>query len=456
MATDPKKKAQTKAKSQAKKQVKKAAKKNPGIVIALVALVIVVVVVAVVLYLKVPAVHDAVENIISRQSSTNNGANNNTNQGGNSNLVLGEGELKVHFIDVGQGDCIYIQFPDGKDMLIDCGNKSSGYDYSATKAYLDALNPDTALTYLMLTHGDEDHVDQLDKIVLAYDISTIYMPNILAQPTDNPDYGKSGKETLTNKCNEKQATVNSLDPEKLALFTDPNRIYTDVYTDFFIAALSEENCEIILNVDSDDAHNSIVISDNSTYELKFYCMTVAGWAENTLKDAHEKNAVSPIGVLTYNGRRILLTGDSNVENEPEFVSRIGGSLDCDVLKVGHHGSETSSTTNFLDAVTCEYAVVSCKMDGNTFYHPRQSTLDRFVERNYTAIYRTDLNGTIVLTIDATGELSFVPERTATADQERNGLTSAEITTIQEYKTKLSNGEITQEEFNEKHREIIGW
>ena len=436
MPTDPKKKAQTKAKSQAKRQVKKAAKKNPGIVIALVAIVVIIVVVAVVLYLKVPAIHDAVENIIHPESSTNeNGTNNN----GTSNLILGEGELKIHFLNVGQGDCIYIQFPDGKDMLIDCGNKSSNYDFDVTTSYLDNLNSDGAITYLMLTHGDEDHVDHLDQIVNRYQISTIYMPNILATPSNS---------TLKSQ-------VDNLDPAKLAMFTDADTLDTAVYAKFFIAALSEENCQIVLNVDQDDTHNTIVISDESTYELKFYCMTIAGWTQNTLKNAHEKNAVSPIGVLTYNGKRILLTGDSNQENEPEFISRIG-TLDCDVLKVGHHGSETSSTDAFLDAITCDYAIISCNMDGNTFYHPRQSTLDRFVARHYAAIYRTDLNGTIVLTINGDGALSFTTEKTATADQEQNGLTSAEIDTIKEYKTKLSNGEITQDEYDQKHREIIGW
>ena len=450
MSAQPKKKAQTKAKNNAKKAVKKAAKKNPGIVIALVLVVVIIVAVAVVVYFKVPAVHDAVTNIISRESSTNNSGNNGSqqggnggnggSQGGNSNLVLGDGELKIHFINVGQGDCIYIQFPDSKDMLIDCGNKSSNYDFNVTKAYLDALNPDGAITYLMLTHGDEDHVDHLDQIVLAYQISTIYMPNILATPSNAS----------------LKSQVDALDADKLAMFTDANTIETAVYAKFFIAALSEENCQIVLNVDTDDDHNSIVISDESTYELKFYCMTVEGWAHNTLKDAHEKNEVSPIGVLTYNGKRILLTGDSNEENEPNFISRIGGSLDCDVLKVGHHGSETSSMDDFLDAVTCEYAVISCNMDGNTFYHPRQTTLDRFIARNYTAIYRTDLNGTIVLTVDGEGTLSFSTEKTATQDQERNGLTNAEINVIKEYKDKLKNGEITQDEYDQKHAEIIGW
>lgn len=458
MATDPKKKAQTKVKNQAKKQVKKAARRNPvAFILVVVALVVIIVGVTLVLYFKVPAVHDAIENIIHPETaSTDKGGTNSGGSGGSANpdLVTGEGDLKVHFMDVGQGDGIYIQFPDGTDMLIDCGNKSSGYDYNVTKAYLDALNPDGAITHLMLTHGDEDHVDQMGKIIAAYQISNIYMPNILAKPTDNPKYGKSGNEKLTAKCDETQKTIDELPADKLAMFKDPNTLYSDVYCEFFIAALTEENCRIVLNVDEDKNHNSIVISDNSTYELKFYCMTVAGWAHNTLKDAHEKNEVSPVGVLSYNGKRIVLTGDSNEENEPEMAERIG-NLDCDVLKVGHHGSETSSMPVFLDAITCEYAVISCKMDGNTFYHPRQTTLDRLIARGYT-IYRTDLNGTIVLTVDKNGTLNFVTQKQATKEQEENGLTNDEIAEIKEYKKKLDNGEITQEEYDAKHAEIVGW
>ncbi|MBO4380782.1 MAG: hypothetical protein J5815_01360 [Clostridia bacterium] len=403
MATDPKKKAQTKAKSQAKKQVKKAAKKNPGVVIALVALVIVVVVVAVVLYLKVPAVHDAVENIISRQSSTNNGANNNTNQGGNSNLVLGEGELKVHFIDVGQGDCIYIQFPDGKDMLIDCGNEDKSKMPDSLAANLNSRITDGKLDYLMLTHADKDHVSYMDEVLDMFVVSKIFMPNIKAN--------NSGLEK----------DINDLDPEKLAMFTDDDKISTEVYAKFFIAALSEEGCQIVLNVDADNAHNSIVISDGTTYNLTFYCMTAATWTEKHLNTAEWKNAVSPIGILEYNGKRIVLTGDSNERNEPDFVSRVG-SIDCDVLKVGHHGSQTSSTASFLAAITCEYAVFCCGT-GNDYDHPRQAAIDRM--SSYTALYRTDLNGNIVLTIDANGELSFAMDNeNVTQEQERIGADTA--------------------------------
>jgi len=82
------------------------------------------------------------------------------------------------------------------------------------------------------------------------------------------------------------------------------------------------------------------------------------------------------------------------------------------LKVGHHGSETSSTREFLDFVNCEYAVISCNADGNKFLHPRQATLDRFKEDNMT-LYRTDLHGTVVLVVDSAGNLTFTTEKTPT-------------------------------------------
>ncbi len=410
MAADPKKKAQTKAKNQAKRQVKKAAKKNPGIVIALVALVIVVVVVAVVLYLKVPAVHDAVENIISRQSSTNNGANNNTNQGGNSNLVLGEGELKVHFIDVGQGDCIYIQFPDGKDMLIDCGNEDKPNMPDSVLANLQSRIPDGKLDYLMLTHSDKDHVGYMDEVLDKFEVSNIYMPNIKAAP------GKSSAR--------KAELQNQIDQLDTSMFTDPDTVDTIVYAEFFWRALSEPNCTIHLNVDADEHTNSNIIKDDAnTYSLVFYCMTAAKWASTSLgEDAYKLNAVSPVGILTYNNKRIVLTGDSNKNNEPDIAARIG-HIDCDVLKAAHHGSDTSSLPVFVDAVTCEYVVFCCGT-GNKYDHPTQTAINS-VLKYATTIYRTDLNGNIVLTVDSAGELRFSMDDTSpTQAQERIGADTA--------------------------------
>ena len=325
-------------------------------------------------------------------------------------LVAGEGELQVHFMDVGQGDSILILFPDGKDMLIDCGNKSTGYDFDVTADYLENYLPDGKLDYLMLTHSDEDHVEYMSDILELYEVSNIFMPDILAEP--------SGTSAAAEELRDEIA---ALDPEKLAMFDDEDTITTQVYARFFVAALSEPNCEIVLNVDPDENTNSIVITDGkkqadgsyaaATYMLTFYCPTAEYYAESDLSSAEEKNAVSPIGILEYNDVRIVLTGDSNEINEPTFVERIDGSLDCDVLKVGHHGSETSSTEAFLDAINCEYAVISCDADGNTFYHPRQNTLDRFIADDMT-IYRTDNNGNIVLTVDENGEMKFTLEREA--------------------------------------------
>lgn len=374
--------------------------------IAIVAIVLIIVVAAVILYFAAPDVFDDILGAILPDR--------NDNTGNNTVLVRGDGELQIHFMDVGQGDGILILFPDGRDMLIDCAN----YNNSSTVRgeildYMDDYVTDGQLDYLMLTHCDSDHVYFMDEVLEEYQVDNVFMPNVLA-------------------THDKVAEAD-IPQERLALFTDEDTVDTACYADFFIAALTEPDCTVTLNVDADEDSNSVVITDGerqsdgtydgATYMLTFYCPTADYYAESDLSDAEEKNAISPIGVLEYNGFRIVLTGDSNEINEPTFVDRIGGQLDCDVLKVGHHGSETSSTEKFLDAIDCEYAVISCNAAGNTFHHPRQTTLDRFIERDMT-VYRTDNNGNIVLTVGET--LTFTVEKEVDASVNLDGWTNEEI------------------------------
>lgn len=387
-----------------------------NLIITLIVIVLIAAIVAVVIYFAAPELFDELLGKID--PSGDDGKTPPTV------LAPGEGELQVHFMDVGQGDSILILFPDGKDMLIDCANYNNASAYrTETLAYIDNYVTDGQLDYLMLTHCDGDHVYFMDEVLEKYDVDTVFMPNVLAEPSG------------TQSSDRLQAEIDALDQNKVGMFTDEDTVDSNAYAEFFIAALSEPECEIVLNVDPDEDTNSIVITDGTklsdgtydgaTYMLTFYCPTEEYYATTDLSSAEEKNAVSPIGILEYNDVRIVLTGDSNEINEPTFVDRIGGSLDCDVLKVGHHGSETSSTEEFLDAINCEYAVISCNAEGNTFSHPRQSTLDRFIEDDMT-IYRTDNNGNIVLTVDENGEMTFTLEREVDQSVNRDGWTDEEI------------------------------
>ncbi len=388
--------------SKAKSAAKRAVKSNPkAFIIALIAVILIVAIGFCVLYFGFPDTWDSIMSAV-RGDDKPDGAGGTPPSG---DLTLGEGELKVHFVNVGQGDCIYIQFPDNTDMIIDCGNKSRGYDFQTVKSYLTALNPDGKINHLMLTHADEDHVDNMDEIIYEFEIENIYMPNILSVP----------KNSKGEPYADLQEQIDNLDRDTVARFDDKDVVNSRTYANFFIAALSEENCEVHINEDPDEQTNSIVIQQE-TFRLTFYCPTEEYYDTTNLNNAERKNAVSPIGILEYNNRRVVLTGDSNEINEPIFVRRIGGKLDCDVLKVGHHGSATSSTAEFLDAITCEYAVISCNKEGNTFVHPRQVTLDRFKARNMS-VYRTDKHGNIVLTIDGEGELKFTVDNSDVTDEE---------------------------------------
>jgi beta-lactamase superfamily II metal-dependent hydrolase len=94
---------------------------------------------------------------------------------------------------------------------------------------------------------------------------------------------------------------------------------------------------------------------------------------------------------------VLLTGDANAASEAGMLADPSLNLDVEVLKVGHHGSSTSTTNAFLDAVTPADAVISVGA-GNSYGHPAQDTLDRLAAHG-TTVYRTDLNGTVILTSD---------------------------------------------------------
>ena len=383
------------------------AKRN--LFIFIVAVILVIVVAAVIIYFAAPDVFDKILAAFDDKSQSQGTTD--------PPLVRGEGELMVHFIDVGQGDCILILFPDGKDMLIDCANYNNSSDYrTETLDYIGDYVTDGQLDYLMLTHCDSDHVYFMDEVLEEYRVSNVFMPNVLA-------------------THDEVESAN-IDEAKLDMFTDKDTVETACYADFFVGALTEPDCNIYLNVDPDENTNAIVITDDgvqdpdapdtdATYRLTFYCPTQEYYDESNLGSAEKKNAISPIGILEYNGFRLVLTGDSNEINEPTFVERVGGNLDCDVLKVGHHGSETSSTEEFLDAIDCEYAVISCNAEGNTFYHPRQTTLDRFIDRDMT-IYRTDNNGNIVLTVRDESDFEFTCEVQSTQEQNEDGWTDEEI------------------------------
>lgn len=388
----------TKSKKQTASPVEKAAKKaykaNPkAFIISIVAIVLVIAIATAVVYFAFPDTWDKIVSMIVKDNQ-------------HSGLARGDGELLVHMLDVGQGDCIYIQLPDGKDMVIDCANYNDDGEYEKkTFDYLDKYIEDDTVEYLMLTHCDSDHVYFMDELLERYQVEKLFMPNVLAVP------GTTSKD--------KKALQDQIDALDTSRFTDKDTVGTITYAEFFIAALTEPDCEIVLNVDPDANTNSIIIEE-TTYRLVFYCPTQEYYDDYGLNTAERKNAISPIGILEYNNRKIMLTGDSNEINEPLVMARTG-KIDCDVLKVGHHGSETSTSNAFLDEYTFEYAIISCNSYGNKFNHPRQTTLDRLKSHNIE-VYRTDNNGNIVVSVDKDGNIKITTQKESTQEQNLIGLT----------------------------------
>ncbi|KEI85909.1 hydrolase [Clostridium botulinum B2 267] len=241
-------------------------------------------------------------------------------------------ELKVHYIDIGQGDSILVQTKD-KNILIDAGTRKSS---DSLISYLKKQHI-KKLDYVIATHPHEDHIGGMPKVIEEFEISNFYAP----------------KKTANTK------------------------IFKDM-----ILQLKKKNLKI--NVAKKGI--SLDLSNNSSLD---FLAPVKDNYENT-------NDSSAVVKLTHGNTKFLFTGDAEKTSEKDILNS-NEDLSSNVLKIGHHGSHSSSSKEFLDKIDPKIAIISCGKN-NDYGHPHKETMKELNKRNIE-VYRTDIDGNIVLTSD---------------------------------------------------------
>lgn len=273
--------------------------------------------------------------------------------GGCTDSIDSSTDLELHFIDVGQGDSTFIKTPSGYTMLIDAGDNSHGSD---VVSYIKGLGV-KKIDVLVGTHPDADHIGGIDNVIDSFEVGEFYMPKKTHDTKTYEDVLKAAK----NKGLKIKAAVAdkiiAFDPATKAVFLSP---------------------------------------ENQTYS--------------------DNNSYSAVIKLTYGQNTFLLTGDTEKENEAKMMDKYGISLQSDLIKLAHHGSSTSNTPAFLDAVNPQLAVASCGYK-NKYSHPHKEVL-QYLEENDIPIYRTDEQGNIIVYSD--GQKLSINQDEAGSYQYRKG------------------------------------
>ncbi len=248
-----------------------------------------------------------------------------------------ENFLEVTFLDVGQGDAILIETPKEQNILID-----GGEGQQIIKRLGEELAWwDKKIDLMILTHPHSDHVGGLVDVLKRYTVSKVLYTG---------------------------ATHSS--PDYIA----------------WLEAIKEKNISLkIVN-----HPQKIQLGENLFLEIIF------PKEQNDIDERTNLNNSSIVVKLVYGQNSFLLTGDAEMEVEKKLLANRDG-LKADVLKVGHHGSNTSSMDIFLQAVQPSYAVIEVG-ENNSFGHPSPRVIKR-LERRGIKIFRTDINGSIKFTSD---------------------------------------------------------
>jgi|HigsolmetaAR203D_1030402.scaffolds.fasta_scaffold00576_3 competence protein ComEC len=239
--------------------------------------------------------------------------------------------IKVHFIDVGQGDSILIE-SGNKYMLIDAGERNKG---SIVIDYLETIGV-KKLDYIVATHPHSDHIGGLADVINHFNIGKIIMPNAV--------HTSKTYENLLDTISEKGLKITKAIPGNEYNIGDAS---------------------------------FIILAPNGT-------------------DYDNLNNYSVVIKLINGNNSFIFAGDAEVQSENEMLKN-GLNINADVLKLGHHGSSTSSSAKFLDAVTPDMAIISVG-EGNQYGHPDAETLKSIKDREIK-LFRTDKQGTIILESD---------------------------------------------------------
>ena len=243
------------------------------------------------------------------------------------------GQLTVHFLDVGQADCALLEC-DGQYILIDGGNVA---DSSLVVSYLEKQGV-TQLQAVIATHAHEDHVGGLPGVLAVYEIKAVYAPT----------------KTYSSNC-----------------FDD------------FVYYTDQQGLQITIPTPGD------------SFTFGGASVTVLG----PVKSYAETNDTSIVLMVRFGDTKFLFTGDMELTAESDMLDYWGENFEwhADVLKVGHHGSDTSTGYRFLRAVMPTYGVISVGTD-NSYGHPCEAPLSRLRDAG-VRLYRTDKLGTILAISD---------------------------------------------------------
>ncbi len=265
-----------------------------------------------------------------------------------------EDELQIHIIDVGQAESILI-VQDGFTMLVDSGDNFTGDD---VVKYIKSLGIDK-IDIFLITHFHRDHAGGAHKIISSLDV----------------------KKIVCHKFSD--------------LSTMQERFW---YIDMSISRSIRETFGS-MSIFMESACENNKLKNFDVGDAKVYTLS-----QNN--DAVNVNNKSIVFKLVYGDFSMLFMADAESEVEKELLES-GANLSSDILKIGHHGSKTSTTDEFLDMVNPKYAVVSCG-NGNDYNHPYGAVTKRFEDKNIP-LYRTDELGDIVITVKDDGEIVFDKE-----------------------------------------------